>query len=65
MMGEPHSSLRAAPATANLQEPVQASLSLAHDFIAQGNTTAALQVRHQIVLVFQFCWVKNSVLQLG
>jgi hypothetical protein len=45
-MGEPHSSLRAAPATADLQEPVQASLSLAHDFIAQGNTTAALQVRY-------------------
>ncbi|DBA95494.1 TPA: hypothetical protein ACH3X3_013353 [Trebouxia sp. C0006] len=44
IMGEPHSSLRAAPATADLQEPVQASLSLAHDFIAQGNTTAALQV---------------------
>lgn len=43
-MGEPRSNLRAAPATADLQEPVQATLSLAHNFIAQGNTTAALQV---------------------
>ena len=49
-MGEPRSTLRAAPATADLQEPVQASLSLAHDFIAQGNTTAALQVRCQIAI---------------
>ncbi|KAL0028956.1 hypothetical protein WJX77_008274 [Trebouxia sp. C0004] len=43
-MGEPRVNLRAAPAAADFQEPVQASLSLAHSFIAQGNTTAALQV---------------------
>lgn len=49
-MGEPRSNLRAAPATADFQEPVQASLSLAHNFIAQGNTTAALQVRCQNVI---------------
>ncbi len=47
-MGQPRSNLGAAPATADLHEPVQASLSLAHSFIAQGNTTAALQVRCQI-----------------
>ncbi|DBA86316.1 TPA: hypothetical protein ACH3X2_005553 [Trebouxia sp. C0005] len=43
-MGELRSNHYAAPATADFPEPLQASLSLAHKFIAQGNTTAALQV---------------------
>ncbi|KAA6419572.1 MAG: hypothetical protein FRX49_10497 [Trebouxia sp. A1-2] len=42
-MGELRSNHYAAPATADFPEPLQASLSLAHKFIAQGNTTAALQ----------------------
>lgn len=40
------------PIPSNTQETVQASLNLAHSYIAQGNTTAALQVSTRVVLEF-------------
>lgn len=49
--GEQYSN-RHSPIPSKSQETVQASLNLAHNYIAQGNTTAALQVSTPVVLEF-------------